>query len=102
VRRLIVLDSPPLLLTNESRELASSVGQVVLVVRADVTPREAVLDAIDALGEGCPIGLVLNQATVSGGHGRYYGYGYGYGYGDAVATSESRGKGAGPYVKNGS
>ncbi|MBK9253829.1 MAG: hypothetical protein IPM70_18930 [Proteobacteria bacterium] len=41
-RRLVVLDSPPLLLTNESRELASVAGQVLLVVRAGVTPQESV------------------------------------------------------------
>jgi protein-tyrosine kinase len=73
-RRLVVFDSSPLLLTNESRELTNAVGQVVLVVRAGFTPHQAVLGAIDMIREGCPIGLVLNQVPRSG-EGGYYDYG---------------------------
>lgn len=72
--RIALIDSPPLLLTTESRALAQSVGQIVLVVRAGVTPQQAVLDAIEKLGEGRPISLVLNQSTSAPG-GYYYGYG---------------------------
>jgi hypothetical protein len=39
-----------LLLTTESRALASVVGQIVLVISAGVTPQKAVFDAIDLLG----------------------------------------------------
>ena len=86
-RRVVVLDSPPLLLTNESRELAQAVGQIVLVVRAGVTPHRAVFEAIDSIGESRSIGLVLNQAESTGGANAYYGYG-GYGsYGDAESSS---------------
>jgi protein-tyrosine kinase len=35
--RILVFDAPPLLLSTESRALASQVGQVVLVVEADRT-----------------------------------------------------------------
>ena len=83
---MILFDSPPLLLTNEARVLTSLVGQIVLVVRAGVTPQQAVLEAIGYIGEDKPIGLVLNQSKASA-PGSYYGYGaYGYGaYGtDAV------------------
>lgn len=73
--RLALIDSPPLLLTSESRALAQSVGQIVVVVRAGITPQQAVLDGISYLGEGKFIGLVLNQSTVSGPGGYYYGYG---------------------------
>ncbi len=72
--RIALFDSPPLLLTSESRVLATLVGQIVIVVRAGSTPQKAVLDALGALGEGRPIGLVLNQregATTD----TYYGYG---------------------------
>ena len=72
--RIVIIDSPPLLLTTESRALAHSVGQVVIVVRADVTPQEAVLDAISYIGEGKPISLVLNQCKQTT-PGYYYGYG---------------------------
>jgi protein-tyrosine kinase len=71
-RRIILFDSPPLLLTSESHELASAMGQVVLVVRAGATPQTSVLDAIGHLGEGKAIGLVLNQSNMAP-IGGYYG-----------------------------
>ena len=79
-RRIVLFDTPPLLLTTESRVLSTLVGQVVFVVRAGSTPRQAVFDALDSLGEGKSIGVVLNQSKASGkqGHADYYGYG-GYG-----------------------
>jgi exopolysaccharide/PEP-CTERM locus tyrosine autokinase len=78
-RRIVLFDSPPLLLATESRALASRVGQVVLVVRADGTPQKAVLEAIEAIGDAVPVSLILNQSesVPEGG-----GYGYGT-YGDA-------------------
>jgi exopolysaccharide/PEP-CTERM locus tyrosine autokinase len=87
-RRIIVFDSPPLLLTTESRELGSAAGQVVLVVRAGVTPRQAVLDAIALLGEGKRIGIVLNQVDAAVGDTSYYGYGKYGGYGSARTRAE--------------
>jgi protein-tyrosine kinase len=72
--RIVLIDSPPLLLTSESRALAQVVGQIVVVVRAGFTPRQAVLDAIGFLAEGKSIGLVLNQ-SVNAAAGYYYGYG---------------------------
>ena len=77
--RVILFDSPPLLLTNEARVLASIMGQVILVVRAGFTPQQAVLEAVGYIGEDKPIGLVLNQSKATA-PGSYYGYGaYGYG-----------------------
>jgi protein-tyrosine kinase len=58
---IVVFDSSPILLTTESRALADAVNQVLLVVRADHTPRASVQEAIGALGEGHNIGLVLNE-----------------------------------------
>lgn len=73
--QIALLDSPPLLLTSESRAVAQVVGQVVLVVRAGFTPQQAVLDAVSYVGEGKATGLVLNQSTAAGTSGYYYGYG---------------------------
>lgn len=73
--RIVLVDSPPLLLTSESRVLAQAVGQVVLVVRAGFTPQQAVLDAIEYLGENKHIGLILNQSLNAPVSGYYYGYG---------------------------
>ena len=80
-RRVVLFDSPPLLVSSESRALSSIAGQVVLVVRSGHTPNQAVLDALDQLGDR-PVALVLNQGRVSL-TGGYYGYGNYGNYGDA-------------------
>lgn len=76
--RIIIFDSPPLLAATESRVLASSVGQIVMVVCAQRTLQSDVLKALEMI-ESCPVKLVLlNQAR---SHAKSsYGYGYGYGY----------------------
>lgn len=82
--RIIIFDSPPLLLTTESRVLASHMGQIVVVVHAEKTLQSAVQQAVATI-EACPVKmLLLNQASpnAKGGYGYEYGYGYGYSYGD--------------------
>ena len=82
--RIIIFDSPPLLLTTESRVLATQMGQVVMVVRAEQTLQADVMHALSNI-EACPVKmLILNQARVvaKGTYGLGYGYGYGYGYGN--------------------
>ena len=77
--RIIIFDSPPLLLTTESRVLATHMGQIVMVVRAESTLQSDVQHALSTI-ESCPVKLlVLNQARAAAKGG--YGYGYGYGYG---------------------
>jgi receptor protein-tyrosine kinase len=76
-RGIVLFDSPPILLTNESRSLGAMLGQIILVVRAGLTPQQAVKDAIAILGER-RISLVLNSAQLQGTAGYYYGYGYGF------------------------
>jgi protein-tyrosine kinase len=89
-RRLIVLDSPPLLLTNESRELAALAGQIVLVVHAGVTPQESVKEAVALLPDGKNVGVVLNQVDPSSADVSYYGYGrYGAYSTDSGARNEA-------------
>ena len=61
-RRIILFDSSPLLLTSEAPALASRVGQVVVVVRANDTPRQAVSAAVEKLDQHKAIFCVLNQA----------------------------------------
>ena len=80
--RIIIFDSPPLLVTTEARTLASHMGQVVMVVKAEGTTLSDVKHALATI-EACPIKLMLlNQAAVS--RQDAYGYGYGYGYGNAA------------------
>jgi protein-tyrosine kinase len=78
--RIIVFDSPPLLLTTESRVIATHMGQVVVVVNAEHTLQSAVMQAVATI-EACPVKMmVLNQSRQTASEG--YGYGYGYGYGN--------------------
>ena len=79
--RIIIFDSPPLLLTTESRVLATHMGQIVMVVQAEKTLQAQVKHALSTI-EACPVKmLVLNQSR--GGDQDAYGYGYGYGYGQS-------------------
>jgi protein-tyrosine kinase len=81
-RRILLLDSPPLLITNEGRALLKLASQVVLVVRAGHTPRQAVQDAVALFDAQQAGGLILNQVQTSQKEG-YYGYGSYGTYGDA-------------------
>ena len=78
--RIIIFDSPPLLLTTEARVLATHMGQIVIVVHAEKTLQTSVQHALTSI-ESCPVKMmVLNQAR-NGSQGGYAGYGgYGYGY----------------------
>lgn len=77
--RIIVFDSPPLLLTTEARVLANFMGQIVFVVAAGKTSHEAVTDALQYIGNDTVVGMVLNRSNIKAS--ARYGYGYGYGYG---------------------
>jgi exopolysaccharide/PEP-CTERM locus tyrosine autokinase len=102
--RIIIFDSPPLLLTTESRVLASRMGQVVVVVAAGRTAQAATKQALETI-EACPVRLlVLNKARLDsraygygygygGGYGGGYGYGSGYGYGYGASETKEQPEG---------
>lgn len=73
-RRIMLLDSPPLLITNEGRAIVKIAGQVVLIVRAGETPRHAVQAAIGMFDEKQAGGVILNEVKAGLTEG-YYGYG---------------------------
>jgi len=81
--RVIVFDSPPLLLTTEAGVLASFMGQIVFVASSGVTAQGAVQRALEHIGPDKMVGVVLNRAPKRRFNlfGMGYGYGYGYGYG---------------------
>ena len=85
--RIIVFDSPPLLLTTEARVLAAQMGQVVMVVRADETLRADVEHALSTIKTCAHVNLMLNRARTdsTGNYRGGIGYGYGYGYGSPSA-----------------
>ncbi|WP_317205153.1 XrtA-associated tyrosine autokinase [Janthinobacterium sp.] len=71
--RIVIFDSPPLLITSEANVLAAQMGQVVLVVEAETTTQHAVKEALRQI-EGCAhINLIYNKTKGFPG-GDYYGY----------------------------
>ena len=76
-QRIVLFDSPPALAASIPAELAKLVGQVVMVVMADVTPSGAIQDAASLLA-GCPnVQLLLNSVQFSP-NGRRFGSYHGY------------------------
>lgn len=71
--RIVIFDSPPLLLTTEASVLASHMGQIVLVVEAETTTQHAVKDALRQIETCANINLVYNKAN-GFPTGKYYGY----------------------------
>jgi len=71
--RIILFDSPPLLATTESRDLASHMGQIIVVVEADRTVRSTVEDALSKV-EACPVVMTVLNKAVESELGSYYGY----------------------------
>ena len=80
--RIVIFDSPPLLVASESAALAGHMSQILMVVAAKQTTEDALREALKRLdGCNCPVGLVLNKSEPSGvGYG-YYGYSQVYGAG---------------------
>lgn len=71
--RIVIFDSPPLLITTEATVLAAQMSQVVMVVEAETTTQHAVRDALRQI-DGCPhINLIYNKTRALSGTG-YYGY----------------------------
>jgi protein-tyrosine kinase len=75
--RIVIFDSPPLLLTSESRVLASHMGQIVMVVEAQTTTQHAVKEALQQL-QDCPnVNLIYNKTRDFPGIEETYDYHYG-------------------------
>lgn len=83
-RRLVLFDTAPLLAASEARVMMRICGQVVVVARAGVTPRQALLDALGQVDRSKLQGVILNCARFSSGGG-YYEY---PGYGDGASGTE--------------
>ncbi len=75
--QVLLLDSPPVLLTSEARALAEKVDHAVLVLAAGETGAGDLAEALQTLdGIGASVSLVLNKARVISHRGRqdYYEY----------------------------
>ena len=75
--RIIIFDSPPLLLTSESRVLASHMGQIVVVVEAQTTTQHAVKEALHKLEGFDNVNLIYNKTRDIPGIEETYDYHYG-------------------------
>lgn len=79
--RAIIVDTPPLLITNEAHVLADHMGQIVFVIESGTSTQESVTQALGSLNRDKPINAILNKVRGGsfGGYGAYGDYG---GYGD--------------------
>jgi protein-tyrosine kinase len=68
--RVIIFDSAPQLLTTEAGVLASHMGQVVVVVEAEETPKNLVNDSLDMLTNKIVL-LLLNKVREKNDLGNY-------------------------------
>jgi Mrp family chromosome partitioning ATPase len=75
--RIVIFDSPPLLLTSESHVLASHMGQIVLVVEAQTTTQHAVKEALSQLNGLNNVNLIYNKTRDLPGIEETYDYHYG-------------------------
>ncbi len=71
----ILIDSPPILSLPDMNILEKLVDGILLVVRAEKTPQDAVVKAIDSVVTDKLVGIVLNG--VQQPRSRYYRYAYG-------------------------
>ncbi|MBV7534754.1 XrtA-associated tyrosine autokinase [Duganella sp. sic0402] len=71
--RIVIFDSPPLLMTTEASVLATQMGQILMVVESERTTQHAVKQALRHI-EQCPhVKLLYNKSSAFSGGG-YYGY----------------------------
>jgi Mrp family chromosome partitioning ATPase len=79
-RRIVIFDSPPVLMASHATVLAGLVGRALVVVRADKTTEADLREAIGLL-QGCETSLILNGAGLAV-TGRKFGSYDGYGHAD--------------------
>ena len=73
---IILLDLPPLLVTDEALLVAPRVDAVALVVAEGRTRRDTLVRAKQLLSEFTMAGVILNRSSERHGADKYYGYHY--------------------------
>jgi exopolysaccharide/PEP-CTERM locus tyrosine autokinase len=81
---VVIVDSPPVLATNEAQVMTRYAGQVLMVVRADYTEQRVLAEALTLIDRARPVSAVLNRVEPSL-VSRYYSHYY-YGYGKGPTT----------------
>jgi receptor protein-tyrosine kinase len=85
--RVIVLDTPPVLVSPEAAILATYVHQLILVVSAAQTDKHQLRKTLEAVSSCQNVSLLFNKAP-RWNDGEYNGY-YGYGYGASSASGDA-------------
>ena len=89
---VVFIDSPPLLPVVDTKLLKKLADMVLFVVRADATPRDAVIRAMRDMREVA--GVVFNEVSPGSFHRYYYYDAYSrYAYGEASDGSEKNDRG---------
>jgi protein-tyrosine kinase len=86
----VIIDTPPVALMPDANLLAEMIDSALVVVSAGTTPYPLVKRAVDAVGEGRILGVVLNRADDSEGAAEYGYYGYGYSRASRAAKPRRR------------
>ncbi len=73
--RVVIFDSPPLLMTSEARVLATQMGQIVLVVEAEKTTQQMVKETLRQIESCVNVDLIYNKAREFSDD-NYFGYYY--------------------------
>ena len=74
--RIVIFDSPPLLATTQAEVLASQMGQIILVISAETTPQQYVMESVKKLQSCSDVVLALLNKAQRSLNASYYGYGH--------------------------
>lgn len=74
--RIIIVDCPPIMQTNEAAILVDHAGQIVFVVAEEQTSQGMVIQALQLIGNEKKVGILLNKSTTRLGHYDHYSYAY--------------------------
>jgi protein-tyrosine kinase len=88
-RRVLLVDSPPILITSEGKLLTKIAGQIVLVVRGGQTSMHAVREVVSSFGRMPLGGIVINEGRMTLTEG-FYGYGNYGNYGTYGSQSDAK------------
>lgn len=72
--RIVIFDAPPILATSEASVLSEHMSQIVFIVEADRTSRNQAKEALDMIGTGPRVGIVLNKVSSKFGVRQFGGY----------------------------
>jgi exopolysaccharide/PEP-CTERM locus tyrosine autokinase len=74
--RYIIIDSAPLSIAPETAAIANYIDGILMVIKAGITPKKEIDEAIEQLGREKILGVVFNYSDQSAK--KYYGYGKSY------------------------